>query len=194
LGNKVKGIIEAGNLVPDEVVIEIIEEFLKNKAPTQWVIFDGVPRKVTQKDLFEKVATAASRHPLGILIAISDELALKRLSGRHMSKKTGKIYPSKDLALEECPAEDVYQRSDDTPEAIRTRLKNYHEETEPVIAWYREQGRLVEVDGQGGAERVTEKIMTKIRERDSSTRSTSSGQASLGMTTMVNDQMTHDQK
>lgn len=163
LGNKVKAIIEAGNLVPDEVVIEIVEEFLKNIAPTQWVVFDGLPRKITQKDLFEQVVGAAGRKPLGVLIAATDELALKRLSGRHMSKKTGKIYPSKEAALKECSPEDVYQRSDDTPEAIQKRLENYHLETEPVISWYREQGRLVEVNGEKGADVVTDEVVKNVQ-------------------------------
>lgn len=163
LGNKVKAIIEAGNLVPDEVVIEIVEDFLKRTDLRKAVVFDGLPRKVTQKDLFEQVVQAAGRKPLGVLIAATDELALKRLSGRHMSKKTNKIYPSKKAALKECSAEDVYQRSDDIPEAIKKRLENYHLETEPVINWYREQGRLVEVDGQKEAEEVTGEMMRKLR-------------------------------
>ncbi len=162
LGNKVKGIIEAGNLVPDSVVIEIVEEFLKRTPSEHAVIFDGIPRKITQKDLFEKVVEKFGRKPLGVLIQASDELALKRLSGRHMSKKTGKIYPSNEAALKECPPEDVYQRSDDTPDAIRTRLKNYHAETQSVIDWYRGEGRLVEVDGQKEAEEVLEELMQKI--------------------------------
>lgn len=163
LGNKVKAIIEAGNLVPDEVVIEIVEDFLKRTDQKQRVVFDGLPRKVTQKDLFEQVVERAGRKPLGVLISATDELALKRLSGRHMSKKTGKIYPSFDAALKECSPEDVYQRSDDKPEAIMKRLLNYHVETEPVIRWYREQGRLVEVDGQGGADEVIRKIMKHVK-------------------------------
>lgn len=159
LGNKVKAIVEAGNLVPNEVVIEIVEDFLKRTDPKQAVIFDGVPRKVTQKDFFEQVVERFRRKPLGVLISVSDELALKRLSGRHMSKKTGKIYPSKEAALKECSPEDVYQRSDDTPEAIKKRLENYHLETEPVIRWYRGEERLVEVDGQKEAGEVMGEIV-----------------------------------
>ncbi|MDP3976077.1 MAG: nucleoside monophosphate kinase [bacterium] len=162
LGQKIKGIIEVGNLVSDEVVIEIVENFLQNIPAEQQVIFDGLPRKVTQKDLFEEVVARHGRQPLGVLIQISDELALQRLSGRHMSKATGKIYPSKEAALLECPAEDVYQRADDTPDAIKTRLKNYHTETQPVIDWYQQQGRLVEVRGDQATEAVTEELINRI--------------------------------
>lgn len=158
LGKRVKAIIEAGNLVPDEVVIEIIEHFLQNTKSAEHVIFDGLPRKLTQKDLFEQVMSKFSRKPLGVLIAVTDELALNRLSNRWMSRKTGKIFPSKEAALKECPKEDVYQRADDTVPSIQTRLNNYHKETEPVIDWYRKEGRLVEIDGQNGADGVFENL------------------------------------
>lgn len=154
LGNKIKGIIEAGNLVPDQVVIEIVEDFLKRTDLTQAVIFDGLPRKMSQKDLFEKVVDQFGRKPTAILIQISDEEALKRLGNRWMSKSTGKIYAGKEAACAECGEEDVYQRADDTPEAIKTRLETYHIETQPVIDWYREEGRLLEVSGEREVEEV----------------------------------------
>jgi|CXWL01.1.fsa_nt_gi adenylate kinase len=162
LGLKIKGIVEAGNLVSDEVVIEIVDSFLKNTPATEAVIFDGLPRKVTQKDLFEQVMQRYGRQPVGVLIQISDEIALQRLSNRWMSKATGKIFPSRETALAECPEDDVYQRADDTAEAIKVRLANYHQETQPVIDWYREVGRLVEVEGDKATEAVTVEIVRHI--------------------------------
>ncbi|MGE3278729.1 MAG: adenylate kinase family protein [Candidatus Altimarinota bacterium] len=158
LGKKVKEIIEAGHLVPDEVVIEIVAHFLENTEASQAVIFDGLPRKISQKDLFEEVVARYGRNPLGVLIHISDELALQRLGSRWMSKSTGKIYSSKEAALAENSEEDVYQRADDTPEAIKVRLDTYHRETQPVIDWYKEQGRMVEVGGDQEVALVTEGI------------------------------------
>jgi len=158
LGKKVKSIIEAGNLVSDEVVIEIVENFLKNTPLEQPVIFDGLPRKMTQKDLFEEVVDRFHRRPFGVVIHISDELALQRLSSRWMSKSTGKIFPSREAALAECAESDVYQRADDTPEAIRTRLETYHRETRPVIEWYKQHQRMMEVQGDQDVEKVTEEI------------------------------------
>ena len=168
LGNKVKGIIEAGHLVSDEVVIEIVENFLKNTTADQAVVFDGLPRKITQKDLFEEVVGRFERSPLAVLIHISDDLALQRLSNRWMSKATGKIFSSREAALAECSEEDVYQRADDKPEAIKTRLETYHRETQPVIDWYREQGRMVEVDGEKEVERVTENVIMYLTRRGNS--------------------------
>jgi adenylate kinase len=158
LGKKVKGIIEAGHLVSDEVVIEIVENFLKNTSVEQPVIFDGLPRKLSQKDLFEEVVDRFHRRPFGVLIHISDELALQRLSNRWMSKSTGKIFSSREAALAECEESDVYQRADDTPDAIRTRLETYHRETRPVLEWYKDQGRMMEVNGEQDVGMVTEVI------------------------------------
>ena len=164
LGNKVKGIIEAGNLVSDEVVIEIVENFVKNTPEDQPVIFDGLPRKVTQKDLFEQVMEKYGRQPMGVLIKISDDLALERLSNRWMSKTNSKIYPSKEAALDDNAEEDIYQRADDKPEAIKTRLENYHQETAPVIDWYRDQDRLIEIHGDGDVTGVTEQIVKAVQD------------------------------
>lgn len=163
LGKKIKDIVEAGNLVPDEVVIEIVENFLKNTDDDQAVIFDGLPRKVSQKDLFEEVMEKVGRKPVGVVVQISDEEALKRLGNRWMSKSTGKIYAGKEAALAECEEDDIYQRTDDTPEAIKTRLKNYHEETQPVIAWYLSEGRMEEVEGDQEVGKVYNAIIDQIR-------------------------------
>ncbi len=162
LGKKIKDIIEAGNLVPDEVVIEIVAHFLENTEADQAVIFDGLPRKVSQKDLFEEVVHKFGRNPLGVLIHISDEEALRRLGNRWMSKSTGKIFAGKEAALAECAEDDVYQRADDTPEAITTRLENYHKETQPVIDWYKGEGRMIEVSGEQGVEEVTDELAKLI--------------------------------
>ena len=162
LGQKIKGIVEGGNLVPDEVVIEIVDNFVGKLAADEAVIFDGLPRKGSQKDLFEEVMQKYGRNPLAVLIHISDEEALKRLGNRWMSKSTGKIYAGKEAALAECPEDDVYQRADDTPEAIKTRLENYHQETQPVIDWYKDQGRMLEINGEQSGEEVTSELMEKL--------------------------------
>jgi len=174
LGKKIKEIVEGGNLVSDEVVIEIVENYVKDvpaepasasselRTGRQAIIFDGLPRKVSQKDLFEEVMEKYDRKPLAVMIHISDETALARLGNRWMSKSTGKIFAGKEAALAECAEEDVYQRSDDTPEAIKTRLANYHQETQPVIDWYTEEGRMVEVNGEQGLEEVTKELLEKL--------------------------------
>jgi adenylate kinase len=162
LGRQVKETIEGGNLVPDELVIEIVKDFLGNVSEEDHVIFDGLPRKIGQMNMLEEILVEMGRSPLGVMIQIDDELAVSRLSSRWMSKSTGRIYSSREDAVADVGEEDAYQRADDTPDAIRTRLAAYHAETQPVIDWYREQGRLVEVAGDGEVENVTRDLLSQI--------------------------------
>jgi adenylate kinase len=162
LGREVKETIEGGNLVSDELVIEIVKDFLGNVSDDEHVIFDGLPRKEGQRGMLEEILVEMGRSPLGVMIHIDDELAVTRLSSRWMSQSTGKIYSSREAAVEDVGEEDAYQRADDTPDAIRTRLAAYHAETQPVIDWYRGEGRLVEVDGNQGLELVTEGLLGLI--------------------------------
>lgn len=162
LGRKVKSIIEAGNLVSDEVVIEIVRDFLHTIPATKRVIFDGIPRKEKQRAMLEELLFNEGRNTIGVLIHIPEEEAKRRLLSRWMSRKTGKIYPSREMALIECSPEDVYQRTDDNEQAIQVRIDNFKKETLPVIEWYRAQNRLVEIDGTKPVAGVTEELFSKV--------------------------------
>ncbi len=154
LAKRVKSIMERGELVPVEVIMEIVENFLSKIPKTKGVVFDGIPRNEKQRELFEKLMKKAGRTPTGILIEIPEEEALRRITNRWMSKATGKIYMSKDQALKECRNEDLYQRADDNEESIRVRIKAYQKETIPIIHWYEAQGRLRTVSGTPPIEEV----------------------------------------
>lgn len=143
-------------------MIEIVRDFLHTIPATKRVIFDGIPRKEKQRAMLEELLFNEGRSTIGVLIHIPEEEAKRRLLSRWMSRKTGKIYPSREMALIECSPEDVYQRTDDNEQAIQVRIDNFKKETLPVIEWYRAQNRLVEIDGTKPVAGVTEELFSKV--------------------------------
>jgi len=166
LGRKIKEITTAGKLVPNEVVMEIVENFLKNLGTDEKAIFDGIPRSESQRVSLEEEFVKVGRKPTAVYISLTREEALKRLLGRKTCAGCGKIFGIKDGSenLESCPAcgGELKVRADDTEEAINTRLDVYDNETVPAIEKYREEGRLVEVEGTKGVEEVTAEITEKL--------------------------------
>lgn len=149
LGKKIKSILEAGKLVPNEVVIEMVEDFLAH-LPSQKtsVIFDGIPRNEGQAKLLEDLLVKHGRKYIGVHIHIPKELAIERLLKRRLCEKCKKIFPP-DYAKDMCDVcrGKLITRSDDTEQAIRTRLDVFEKETTPVVDRYRKENRLVEVSG-----------------------------------------------
>lgn len=151
LGQKIQEITNAGKLVPTEVVMEIVADFLSNTPRETPVIFDGIPRSEDQRVLFEKEMEKAGRRPTALYIKLTEDEALARLLGRKTCSGCGKIYGLKDNLAEgaACPTcgGTLKVRADDTDEAIKTRLRVYAEQTVPVIEVYRAEERLIELDG-----------------------------------------------
>ena len=139
LGRRVRPIYERGDLVPDELMIDLIRERL---ADEEGFVLDGFPRTVPQAEALDEMLGEIDK-PLDVvlLLDVSDEVALRRLLGR----------------LEE------EGRSDDTPDAIRNRLRLYHELTEPVVDRYRAEGRVVTVDGEQAVDQVAAAIEDAFR-------------------------------
>ncbi len=169
LAKKVKAIMEAGNLVPTEVIMEIISAFLTELSAEKTVIFDGIPRSEEQRKQFEEAVTSAKRKPIAIYIHLTREEALKRLLGRRTCSVCKTIYGAKDNLAEDaaCPAcgGELKVRADDTQEAIETRLATYERETLPVIEKYRAEERLIEVDGAQNVEAVSTAIIDALESR-----------------------------
>ncbi len=167
LAKKVKAIMEAGNLVPTEVIMEIVTAFVSALPSDQTVIFDGIPRSEDQRVQFESAVSGAGRQPLAVYIKLTREEALKRLLGRRTCSVCKMIYGAKDnLATgAACPAcgGELKVRADDTEEAIQTRLATYERETLPVIEQYRSEERLIEVDGTQSVAIVTESILKALK-------------------------------
>lgn len=157
LGHKVKEIIEAGNLVPNDVVMEIVEDFINKLEPGKSVLFDGIPRSVEQAETLNALLDKRNRTYKAILIKITEDTALKRLTTRQICSKCKKVFAA-DYKADHCDEPDcqgeLITRADDNPEAIKTRLVNFREETKPAIELY--NNRLIEIDGEPSIEKVTE--------------------------------------
>ena len=159
LGDRAKSYMDAGQLVPDEVILGIIRDYLQTHAG-EGVLFDGFPRTVAQAEGLDRLVKNGRLRALSILVP--DEEVISRLSARRVCRSCGRVY---NLAFGILPEGDgcrcggeLYQRDDDRAETIARRLEVYHAQTEPVIDYYRRRGLLVEVDGLGGPDEVYARI------------------------------------
>jgi adenylate kinase len=149
LGQRAKAYIESGKLVPDEIVIEIIRERLAEPDCKNGFILDGFPRTIPQAEALDKMGIVIDKV---IDIEVSEEMIFSRLSGRRVCEKCGASYhivnkkPKVEGVCDLCGGT-LVQRKDDQPETIRERLKVYHEQTEPLKAYYEKQGKLCIVQG-----------------------------------------------
>ena len=167
-GAKLTQYMRAGELIPDDVVIEVVAERLEqDDTKRRGFILDGFPRTANQAEELSKILD-----PLDIDLALNlevpTEVVLQRLAGRRVCRDGGANYsvdvPRKvDWTCDVCGGE-VVQREDDTEEAITRRLKLYEEQTEPLIEWYLKRDKLVTVDGLGSPDVVTARL---IRATDS---------------------------
>ncbi|MFA6947952.1 MAG: adenylate kinase [Eubacteriales bacterium] len=141
---------EAGKLVPDDAVIAIIKERLAQDDCKNGFILDGFPRNTAQAEALGKLGVAID---FAVTIEVSDERIVRRMSGRRTCMKCGATYhvdykPSADgVHCDKC-GEALTVRRDDTPEVVLDRLKTYHEQTEPLKAYYGKLGKLYSVEGQ----------------------------------------------
>ncbi|MEK7085843.1 MAG: nucleoside monophosphate kinase, partial [Patescibacteria group bacterium] len=152
LAKKVKSIIEAGHLVPNDVVMEIVENFLKSIPANTNVLFDGIPRKVEQANSLNSLLDKNGRTYKAVLLDIKEETAMKRLTTRRICKICKAVYPATYTADKCNCGGELITSSDDNPEAIITRLKAFREETIPAINLYKD--KLIKIDGEPDIEEV----------------------------------------
>lgn len=151
MGEKAKSYLESGALVPDDVIIGIIKERLAEPDCSHGFILDGVPRTVAQAEALEEMGVRIDKV---VDIEVPDESIIRRLSGRRVCASCGASYhmnhkPSlKPGVCDRCGGA-LIVRKDDEPGTVLERLKVYHEQTEPLIEFYREREKLVVVEGQG---------------------------------------------
>jgi len=164
LARKVKAIIESGNLVPTEVVMEIISDFLHKLPAGKSALFDGIPRSDDQKEQFDALMTKEGRSFKGLLIELTQEEAVKRLTTRRMCPSCKTIYPAA-YTTETCEADGstLITRQDDTPAAIRVRLDTFLQKTVPVIDAYKTEGKMLVVKGEQAIELVTKDIQEVLK-------------------------------
>lgn len=150
LGKTAQSFMDSGNLVPDEVVIGIIKEHLSSDACKNGFILDGFPRSVAQAEALESFGVKID---VVLAIEVEDERIVARMGGRRVCPACGASYhvsynpPAKEGICDKCLAELII-RKDDAAETVRNRLVTYHNQTEPLKAFYAERGLLVVVEGQ----------------------------------------------
>ncbi len=164
LGIEAKGFMDAGELVPDELVIAIARERVAREDCAGGFVLDGFPRTVPQAEaLAEMMAGIGRQNLLVINLSVAEGEIVRRLSSRRMCKECGGIFSTLDGETgDPCPTEGcdgkLYQRSDDAAEAISERLRAYAAQTEPLIAFYGERGLLVHVEGEGVPDDIAEAV------------------------------------
>lgn len=164
LGQEIKNTIDRGDLVGDELIMQIVAEAVAKMQPDEKIIFDGIPRTIAQKDAFEKIMQENKREATGLLIDISNAEAEERITIRRICSKchtpADPSYPG--TTCEHCGGE-LIRRTDDNADALRKRLALYESETMPVVNWYAEQNRLIKIDGMPPIPEVAEAIATQIQ-------------------------------
>lgn len=163
LGVKAKEYMDAGKLVPDELVIGLIEEKLKNI--NSGVLLDGFPRNIKQAEMLDTITQVT----IAVDLNVPEEVIVDRIVKRRSCKDCNEVYhldakpPGEDGKCSKCGG-DLYQRSDDTEEVVRNRLKVYKESTLPLTQFYKGRGVLIEVDGKGDIDEVYTRMVNAIRD------------------------------
>ena len=167
LGLKAKAYMEHGDLVPDEVTIGMIEERIQQPDATRGALFDGFPRTLEQARALDAALARLGRAvDLALHITVSDDEIIRRLSGRWLCKNCGEIYhdstrPPRQAGVCDACGGALYQREDDKPEVARQRLEKQRPPAE-LLAYYRDQSKLVDVDGEQTVEAVTRDLVAAI--------------------------------
>ncbi len=168
LGLAAKAKMEAGELVPDEVVCGIVEERVSEPDCKNGFILDGFPRTIAQAKFVDKMLEAKGHgKPLVLDIEVGEDLLLKRLTGRLTCSVCGEIYniyfnPPKVEGICDKDGGKLVHRADDNEATIRQRLEAYHKQTEPLIQYYRGQGTLVSVDGNKDPHEVARGLLDSL--------------------------------
>jgi adenylate kinase len=165
LGTMAKGYMEKGELVPDHLIVAMIEEALSSSKAKKGYVLDGFPRTVSQAESLETILWRANLPAdKAINIVVDEEEVVRRLSGRMTCPNCGAIYhkynqpPTVENTCDSCGHIGLIQRNDDKEETVRHRLEVYHKNTEPVLQFYRSKGAIVDVDGAKSVEEVTASI------------------------------------
>ncbi len=169
LAMQAKSYMEKGKLVPDEITIQMVLERLSAPDCESGAILDGFPRNLKQaKALDRALAKQAKAVDKMVYIKVSEEEVTRRLSGRWICRNCQAPYHSTDSPpkiwgkCDRCGGE-LYQRSDDTPSTVKERLKVYFAETAPLIDYYTQSGKLLEIDGEGEINEISGRIALALR-------------------------------
>ncbi|HBB02532.1 MAG: adenylate kinase, adenylate kinase [Candidatus Peregrinibacteria bacterium GW2011_GWF2_38_29] len=162
LGKKIKSIIEAGHLVPTNVIMEIIENFIKNIPENTDVLFDGIPRSLEQAEQFNALMEKSNRQFAGVYFELSKEEAVRRLTTRRMCKVCKTIYPAAYTNATCTCGGELITRADDNIASIENRINTFFTETMPIISAYESKNIIIKVDALPPIDKVTESMMEKV--------------------------------
>lgn len=165
LGKKAQEYMDKGQLVPDEIILGMVKERLSQPDCQKGFILDGFPRTVAQAEALDKLLSEMGKKlDFALALIVPDDLLVERLTGRRTCKSCGMMYhikykpPKVEGKCDVCEGE-LYQRPDDNEETVRNRLKVYHEQTAPLIEYYKNKGILREIDGSKSIEEITKQLI-----------------------------------
>lgn len=163
LGNKIKSTVESGALVEDEVIMEVVESFLKHEAGSKNILFDGIPRTMHQSKELLRLLKEHGRDAFALHIKLTEEEAIERLTKRRICSQCKTVYPGfyEGMTCQECGGE-LQTRSDDANmDSIKKRIESFNQETVPVIEDFYGRDHLIDVDGEQPIQDVTEEMVEK---------------------------------
>lgn len=166
LGKRAQEYMDKGQLVPDEIILDMVKERLAQPDCAKGFILDGFPRTVAQAEALDKILSEMNKKlDFALALVVPDELLVERLTGRRTCKNCGMMFhvkykpPKVEGKCDVCGGE-LYQRPDDNEETVRNRLKVYHESTAPLIDYYKKKGILKEIDGSKSIEEITAQLIS----------------------------------
>ncbi|MBN1257077.1 MAG: adenylate kinase [Planctomycetes bacterium] len=160
LGKEAENYMSTGQLVPDELVIKLVLERLKQDDAKSGFLLDGFPRTRAQAEALDEALNQAGKAiDAVVFVDVPDKTVVERITGRRSDPETGAIYHLQFNPPPPEVADRVIQRDDDTEGAVKVRLEKYHNETEPIIPFYREKGVLKEINGLDTPAAVTAAIL-----------------------------------
>lgn len=171
LGLAAKKVMDAGGLVSDDIILELIRQRIREPDCAKGVLFDGFPRTIPQAEGLNSIGVAIDRV---IEISVDDDEIVRRMSGRRLHAASGRTYhlefnPPRVAGQDDLTGEPLVQRDDDREATVRHRLKIYHEHTKPLIAFYERRAasdarlRFVRVDGVGSVDEIRERILLALQ-------------------------------
>jgi len=169
LGKLAKSYLDKGDLVPDDVTIDMIRDRLKRPDCEAGAILDGFPRTPAQADALGKMLAEFKGHVDAVpYITAPEEVLVERASGRWTCRAQGHIYhqkfdPPKQTGICDEDGSELYQREDDKVETVTKRIRVYLEQTMPLVEYYKKAGKVIEIDGQQEVEQVTKDLLEKLK-------------------------------
>ena len=169
VGQRAKAIMDAGQLVPDDVINRLVAERIAQPDAARGFVLDGFPRTAAQAEALDRLLSERGERLDAVLeLAVDDDALVDRISGRFACAKCGAGYhdrykqPKVDKVCDVCGSREFVRREDDNAETVRARLKAYHAQTAPLLPYYRGKGLLIAVDGMAEIDDVSAEIFERI--------------------------------